>query len=155
MLKENDKTLALTLLFCYNMVGNLNITFWIDMNPFDYVTAINDNKLPLIVDDVTEKGYNPFMTNRSLSYFSDTVAVANAMNQYHYLDHKLQFDFLINIVRKRKRFSKWIKPESVTDLEAVKEYYGYSNEKAKQAMSLLSTDQLTAINKRIYKGGRK
>lgn len=125
------------------------------MNPFDYVTAINDNKLPLIVDDVTEKGYNPFMTNRSLSYFSDTVAVANAMNQYHHLDHKLQFDFLINIVRKRKRFSKWIKPESVTDLEAVKEYYGYSNEKAKQAMSLLSTDQLTAINKRIYKGGRK
>ena len=77
------------------------------------------------------------------------------MNQYHILDKKLQFDFLINIVRKRKRFSKWIKPEVVTDLEVVKEYYGYSNEKAKQALSVLSTEDLTELSKRMYKGGRK
>lgn len=125
------------------------------MNPFEYVTAINYTKTNMIVDEETEKGYLPYMSNRSLSYFQDTVAVANAMNQYHILDKKLQFDFLINIVRKRKRFSKWIKPEVVTDLEVVKEYYGYSNEKAKQALSVLSAEDLTELSRRMYKGGRK
>jgi len=125
------------------------------MNPFEYVTAINYTKTNMIVDEETEKDYLPYMSNRSLSYFQDTVAVANAMNQYHILDKKLQFDFLINIVRKRKRFSKWIKPEVVTDLEVVKEYYGYSNEKAKQALSVLSAEDLTELSKRMYKGGRK
>jgi|TARA_R110000772_G_scaffold1586_3_gene5471 hypothetical protein len=125
------------------------------MSPFEYVTAINYSKQNMIVDDETEKGYLPYMTNRSLSYFQDTVAVANAMNQYHILEKKLQFDFLINIVRKRKRFSKWIKPEVVTDLEVVKEYYGYSNEKAKQALSVLSTENLTEMKKRIHKGGTR
>jgi hypothetical protein len=125
------------------------------MNPFEYVTAINYTKTNMIVDEETEKDYLPYMSNRSLSYFQDTVAVANAMNQYHILDKKLQFDFLINIVRKRKRFSKWIKPEVVTDLEVVKEYYGYSNEKAKQALSVLSTEDLTELSRRMYKGGRK
>lgn len=124
-------------------------------SPFDYVTAINYSKTKMIVDEETEKGYLPYMANRSLSYFQDTVAVANAMNQYHILDKKLQFDFLINIVRKRKRFSKWIKPEVVTDLEVVKEYYGYSNEKAKQALSVLSTEDVTKLKLRIYKGGRR
>ena len=75
------------------------------MSPFEYVTAINYSKQNMIVDDETEKGYLPYMTNRSLSYFQDTVAVANAMNQYHILEKKLQFDFLINIVRKKKRCS--------------------------------------------------
>jgi hypothetical protein len=125
------------------------------MSPFEYVTAINYSKQNMIVDDETEKGYLPYMSNRSLSYFQDTVAVANAMNQYHILEKKLQFDFLINIVRKRKRFSKWIKPEVVTDLEVVKEYYGYSNEKAKQALSVLSTENLTEMKKRIHKGGTR
>lgn len=125
------------------------------MNPFDYVTAINYTKENLITDDITEKGYSPFMTNRSLSYFHDTVAAANAMNQYYLIDNKLQFDFLINIVRKRKRFSKWIKPEVVSDLDAVKEYYGYSNEKAKSALAVLSTENIEVIRKRIDKGGRK
>ena len=124
-------------------------------SPFDYVTAINYSKSKMIVDEETERGYLPYMTNRSLSYFQDTVAVANAMNQYHILEKKLQFDFLINIVRKRKRFSKWIKPEIVTDLEVVKEYYGYSNEKAKQALSVLSTENLTEMKKRIHKGGTR
>ena len=125
------------------------------MSPFDYVTAINYSKKNLIVDEETEKAYLPYMVNRSLSYFQDTVAVANVMNQYHILDKKLQFDFLINIVRKRKRFSKWIKPEIVTDLEVVKEYYGYSNEKAKQALSVLSAEDITELSIRMYKGGRK
>lgn len=125
------------------------------MNPFDYVTAINYTKENLIVDDLTEKSYAPYMTNRSLSYFQDTVAASNVMNQYHHLDKKLQFDFLINIIRKRKRFSKWIKPETIDDLEAVKEYYGYSNDKAKNVLSLLSTDQLVIIKRRIHKGGKQ
>jgi len=124
-------------------------------SPFDYVTAINYSKKNMIVDEESEKAYLPYMTNRSLSYFQDTVAVANAMNQNHILDNKLQFDFLINIVRKRKRFSKWIKPEIVSDLDVVKEYYGYSNDKAKQALTILSSDNLNDIRIRISKGGRK
>lgn len=125
------------------------------MNPFDFVTAINDTKKDVMVDDLAEKDYAPFLTNRSLSYFRDTVLIANTMNHYHHIDNRLQFDFLINIVRKRKRFSKWIKPEVVSDLEVVKEYYGYSNEKAKQVLSLLTTDQLNVLKTRTAKGGRK
>jgi len=125
------------------------------MNPFDFLNAINTTKENLIVDDITEKQYVPFVVNRSLSYFADTVHFANAMNQYHHLDKNLQFQFLINIVRKRKRFSKWDKPTKVDDLEAVKEYYGYSNEKARQIISLLSSDQITIIKKKVNKGGRK
>jgi hypothetical protein len=125
------------------------------MNPFDYVTAITYTKKNMIVDDETESAYQPYMVNRSLSYFQDTVAVANAMNSQYMLDNKLQFDFLINIVRKRKRFSKWLKPEIVDDLEVVKEYYGYSNEKAKQVLSLLTTQNIQHLRIRINKGGRK
>jgi len=125
------------------------------MNIFDYVTSINSSKKNLIVDDQTEKAYDPFMTNHSLSYFSDTVQAANVMNQYYELDKKLQYDFLLNIVRKRKRFSKWNKPEKIEDLEVVKEYYGYSNEKAKSILPLLSDEQVEIIKQRIYKGGRK
>ena len=125
------------------------------MNPFDYVTAINETKKDIMDDDIKEKVYNAYIVNRSLSYFSDTVAVANEMNKYHFLDKKLQFHFLLNIVRKRKRFSKWIKSEAVSDVEAVKEYYDYSNEKAKSVLSLLSPDQIKEIKKRINKGGRK
>lgn len=126
------------------------------MNPFDYVNAINVNKQDIMADDKDkEKGYNSYMVNRSLSYFQDTVVAANIMNTNHQIDSKLQFHFLLNIVRKRKRFSKWIKPEVVDDVEAVKEYYGYSNEKAKNAISLLSPEELNEIKRRISKGGRK
>jgi len=125
------------------------------MNPFDYINAINHTKKDIMLDDLNEKDYNSFLTNRSLSYFRDTVLIANEMNRHHQIDHRLQFDFLINIVRKRKRFSKWTKPEIVSDLNVVKEYYGYSNEKAKQVLTLLTTDQLTDLKSRISKGGRK
>lgn len=125
------------------------------MNPFDYVNEVNHGKKDIMVDDLTEKKYVSFMTNRSLSYFPDTVAAANLMNQYHHLDNKLQFHFLLNIVRKRKRFSKWDKPETHTDLEVVKEYYGYSNEKARSALTLLSPDDLEKIKQKVFKGGRK
>ena len=125
------------------------------MNFFDYLNSINYSKKDIMVDDIAEDEYNPFMVNRGLSYFQDTVLYANEMNKYHNLDHRLQFDFLINIVRKRKRFSKWLKPEIVDDLEIVKEYYGYSNEKAKQALFLLSKEDLQQLRIRTNKGGRK
>ena len=125
------------------------------MSPFDYLNAINYTKKDIMVDDIAEKQYNPFMVNRGLSYFQDTVLMANEMNQYAHLDSRLQFDFLINIVRKRKRFSKWNKPEVATDLDVVKEYYGYSNEKAKTVLDILTKDQLKLIKEKLYKGGTK
>jgi hypothetical protein len=124
------------------------------MSPFEYVSAICDTKENLIVDDISEKGYNPFMVNRSLSYHYDTVLLANEMNRRAFLDKKLQFDFLINTVRKKKRFAKWAKPESSDDLDVVKEYYGYSNEKARQVLPLLNGDQMGQLKQRIFKGGK-
>jgi len=125
------------------------------VKPFDYVNDINYGKKNIMVDDVAEKDYNAFIVNRALSYFNDTVLYANEMNIHHSLDAKLQYDFLINIVRKQKRWSKWIKPNEVTNLELIKEYYGYSNEKAKSVLSLLNDEQLQELKNRIYKGGKR
>ncbi len=124
------------------------------MNPFSFVTAINDNK-DIMVDDLAEKAYDSFMVNRSLSYFQDTVLFANEMNVNHHIDKRLQNDFLINMVRKRKRFSKWDKPNSNSDVEVVKEYYGYNNEKARNALTLLTSEQIDILRQKVYKGGRK
>ena len=125
------------------------------MNPFGYLNSINVSKKDIMIDDLAEKDYNSFLVNRSLSYFYDTIGVANIMNRYHQIDNKLQYHFLINIVRKRKSFSKWYKPETESDIEVVKEYYGYSNEKARQIMPLLSPVQITIIKEKVSKGGRK
>ena len=124
------------------------------MNPFSFVTAINDNK-DIMVDDLAEKAYDSFLVNRSLSYFQDTVLLANEMNINHHVDKRLQNDFLINMVRKRKRFSKWDKPNSNSDVEVVKEYYGYNNEKARNALTLLTSEQIDILRQKVYKGGRK
>ena len=124
------------------------------MNPFEYVTAINISKKDIMVDDIAEKEYNGFLINRSLSYFNDTILYANEMNRYHHLDNRLQFDFFINIIKKKKRFSKWIKPKEIENLELIKTYYGYSNEKAKSVLSLFNNEQLEELKHRIYKGGR-
>ena len=125
------------------------------MNPFTYLNSINFSKEDVMVDDVAEKGYNSFLINRSMSYFYDTVGIANVMNRYHHLDNKLQYHFLINIIRKRKRFSKWMKPETESDIEVIKQYYGYSNDKAKQVLSLLSPENIKSIKQKESKGGRK
>ena len=125
------------------------------MNPFKFTDAINYTKQDIMTDDITEKAYNSFLINRSLSYFPDTVLAANEMNRNHHIDNRLQFDFFINIIRKRKRFSKWFKAEQISDLETVKEYYGYSNEKARQVLTLLSTDQINELKTKVVKGGRK
>lgn len=125
------------------------------LGPFDFLNDLNYNKENLIVDDITEKAYLPFMINRGLSYFQDSISAANLMNQYHHLDNKLQNDFLINILRRRKRFSKWEKQTLDNDIEVVKEYYGYSNDKAKQILDLLSKEQIKIIKQKVDKGGRK
>lgn len=125
------------------------------MNPFDFVNSINYTKKDIMETPEDEKSYVPFVINRSLSYFADTVGIANEMNIKHHLDNLLQYQFLINIIRKRKRFSKWIKPEIENDIDVVKEYYGYSNEKARQILSLLAPSQIDIIRKKVNKGGRR
>ncbi len=125
------------------------------MNPFDYVNSVTYTKKDIMVDDIAEKEYAPFIVNKALGNFRDTVLYANEMNINHHLDHRLQFDFFINIIKKQKRWSKWIKSESVSDLELIKEYYGYSNEKAKSVLSLLSNEQINDLKLRIYKGGKR
>lgn len=125
------------------------------MNPFEYCNAINYTKKNIMIDDITEKTYSSYMVNRQLSYFPDTVLAANEMNRNHHIDSRLQFDFFINIIRKRKRFSKWFKPEQISDLDVVKKYYGYSNEKARQVLTLLSTDNINELKNKVARGGRK
>ena len=125
------------------------------MNHFDYLNSINLTKKDIMIDDDCEKAYNSFMVNRGLSYFQDTVIIANEINRHHQIDSKLQYQFLINMIRKRKRFSKWAKAQKESDIDAVKEYYGYSNEKARQALTLLSPDQITIIKNKVSKGGRR
>jgi len=127
------------------------------MKPFDFVNDINLGKKDIITNsdnpELAEKTYNPYLTNKSLSYFPDTVQYANMMNMNSHLDHLLQYSFLINIVRKRKRFSKWHKSNSDEDLQAVIDYYGYSVNKAKEALKILNDEQLVTIKTKLMRGG--
>ena len=125
------------------------------MNPFQYLSAINDTKQDIMGDDISEKQYNAFMVNRGLSYFYDTVLLANEMNQRAHLDNRLQFDFFINTIRKKKRFSKWMKAKEEDNIKVVKEYYGYSNEKARQALTILNDDNIEQLKAKVYKGGTR
>lgn len=125
------------------------------MNHFDYLNSINYTKQDIMIGEEAEKDYNSFMVNRGLSYFYDTAVLANIMNQYHHVDKKLQYHFFINTIRKRKRFSKWNKPETHSDIEVIKEYYGYNNEKARQVLSLLSPEKIKIIKQKVNRGGRK
>jgi hypothetical protein len=124
------------------------------LSPFDYLNSINMTKKDIMVDDQAEKEYVPFIVNRGLSYFQDTVHIANEMNKLSHLDSKLQYLFYINIISKRKRFSKWMKASENENLEVVKQYYGYSNQQAKSALSLLSQAQIDELKDRRYEGGR-
>lgn len=125
------------------------------MSPFDFLNSINSTKVNLLDKDPENiNQYNSFLINRSLSYFPDTVLISNEMNRLHHVDARLQYDFLINIVRKKKRFSKWDKPQS-TDIECIKEYYGYSDSKAKQIIGLLTSAQLQELKNKVNKGGRE
>jgi hypothetical protein len=123
-------------------------------NPFDYATAILQNKKQLIVDDITEKGYIPFMVNRSLSYHKDCIIYANEMNQRHHLGKRLQNDFLLNTIRSAKRpFAKWVKSEKSEDIDLVKLVYGLSDSKAREALRLLSGDNIKLLKEKFDIGG--
>ena len=123
------------------------------MNPFEIVKAVTHTKENLMVDVHAEKGYTPYMVNRALSFFVDTVFQANEMNKNYHLDNKLQFDYLLNNIRPRKRWSQWLKPEKIDNIDIDKEYYEFSNEKAKNALEILSVDQLEYIKQKLDIGG--
>ncbi len=125
-------------------------------NPFDYLNAINYDKTDLMTgtdnDQLAESDYQPFLINRGLSQHVDTIMYANVMNQYPNLDKKLQFDYLINIVRKKKRYAKWAKASEDFDLEAVKQYYGLNTQKASDALRVLTEKQLHLIKEKLKTG---
>ena len=124
----------------------------------DYLQAINETKKPLLDSDDTEweKKYPPFVINRCLSMFYDTVMHSNEMNGLHFLPKTMQFHYLINSIRKKKRFGgKWLSQAKLKDMDIVKEYYGFSNAKAKEALTLLTKDQIETIRNSLNKGGRK
>jgi hypothetical protein len=122
----------------------------------DWLKSINQSKVNIMDEDSSAiKDYPPYIINRCLSGTIDTLMYANEMNKNHSLDKKLQYDFFINIVRTRKRYSPWVKQEKIKELEVVKSYYGYSNEKAKQALKILSKEQITFIESKLETGGTK
>jgi hypothetical protein len=123
----------------------------------DYLPAINHTKKNLMDSDdpMWEKKYPAYMVNKVLSGFQDTVMLSNEMNRNHFLDRDMQFQFLLNSIRSKKRFTPFLKAGKIKDIECVKEYYGYSNEKAKSALDILTKEQLKLIKESLYKGGTK
>ena len=123
----------------------------------DYLPAINHTKKNLMNSDdpMWEKKYPAFMVNKVLSGFSDTIMLCNEMNRNHFLDRDMQFQFLLNSIRTKKRFTPSLRASKIKDIECVKEYYGYSNEKAKTALDILTKEQLKLIKDSLYKGGTK
>jgi len=122
----------------------------------DWLNSINFNKENLIEENTDSiKNYPPYIINRCLSGHLDCVMFANEMNKYHFLDKDLQYSFYLNSLRKKKRFSPWLRKDKVTDLECIKQYYGYSNEKASEALKILTKEQINFIKKRLDVGGTK
>ena len=122
----------------------------------DWLNSINHTKQNLIDEDpLLEKDYAPYIINRCLSGHIDSVIFSNEVNKYPNLDKKLQYDFLLNSLRKKKRFSPWFRKDQIKNLEIVKQYYGYSNEKAKQVLNILTKEQLSFIRDRLETGGKK
>jgi hypothetical protein len=121
----------------------------------DWLNSINFSKENLMEDSFNIKNYPAYIINKCLSAHIDTILYSNEMNKCHYLDKDMQYSFYINTLRKRKRFSPWIRKDKIEDLEYIKRYYGYSNEKALQALKILSKDQIKFIKNRFETGGNK
>ena len=121
----------------------------------DWLNSINFNKENLMEDPDAKKDYSPYIINRCLSGNLDCIMFVNEMNKYHFLDKDLQYSFYLNTVRKRKRFSPWLRKDKIEDLDYVKQYYGYSNEKALQVLKILSNEQINFIKQRLEIGGKK
>ena len=123
----------------------------------EYLKAINQSKEPLMdtEDKMWEKKYLPYVVNRCVYPFMDTILLVNEMNQYSGLDNKLQFHFLINSIRSKKRFAPWLKTSKIENLELIKEYFGYSDQKAKDVLNVLTDEDITSIQKKLNKGGNE
>ena len=122
----------------------------------DWLNSINFTKHDLRDDDPdVMKDYAPYIINRCLSGHLDCIMFANEMNKYSFLDKDMQYSFYLNTLRKKKRFSPWLRKDKVTDLEIIKQYYGYSNEKASQALKILTPEQISYIKQRLDTGGMK
>ena len=124
------------------------------MKPFDFINSITYKK-NIAMDSTNESSYNPFITNRALSQFVDCILLSNEMNMRHHIDNKLQYDYYINRIRPKNRFKKWDKKQDNENIELIKQYYGYNNDKASSALSILSEQQLDIIRKKLNKGGVK
>ena len=122
------------------------------MNPFDFANSITYTKQD-IMNELNEKEYAPFLVNRSLSYHQDCVLYSNEMNRRFDISHKLQYHYLLNSIRKRKRFAKWSKPVLVDDLKIVMDYYEISREKAEEYLTILNNNEIGILRKRLNKGG--
>ena len=121
----------------------------------DFLNSINDNKKNLMdEDELCERLYTPFIVNRCLSYFNETLLYANEMNRNSHLDKKMQYDYYVSSVRKRKRFSKWLKRESTSELDFIKQHFGYSDRKALEAMEILGVDGVNTLKERYSRGGK-
>jgi len=123
-------------------------------NPFDYVKNVSFDKVDIMVDEVEEKSYQPFLVNRALSYHQDSLFFVNEMNVRHSLDSRLQYSFLINTLRKRKRFSKWQKPYESKKIDTVRESYGVSTKIAKEYLELLDDKQYRDLKESMKTGGK-
>ena len=127
------------------------------MNPFDFINSVSHTKKDLITNsenpEFAEKLYQPFLVNKGLSYFPDTILYANEMNQKSTVDNKLQYHFLLNSIRPAKRFAKWVKKVESDDFDAVQQYFQYNNQKTMEILSLLSNQQISLIKRRLEKGG--
>ena len=123
----------------------------------EYLNAINFTKKNIMDSDDTMwvKKYPAFIVNKILSGFSDTIMLVNEMNRNHFIDKDMQFQFLLNSIRSKKRFSPFLRANKLKDIECVKEYYGYSNDKAKSALDILTKDQIKLIKEKLFKGGTK
>ena len=122
----------------------------------DWLNSINFTKENLIEEDPSvKKDYSPYIINRCLSGNLDCILFVNEMNKYSFLDKDMQYSFYLNTLRKKKRFSPWLRKDKVTDLEIIKQYYGYSNEKASQALKKLTPEQIKFIKQRLETGGMK
>ena len=126
------------------------------MKPFDYVTSVSYNKKNMMRDtendELAESGYQPYLSNKALSYHVDSLFHSNEMNMNHHIDNILQYEYFLNTLRPKRRFAKWVKAEDNDDLEVIKLYFGYSNKKAEQTLSILSSEQIRIIKDELFRG---
>ena len=123
----------------------------------EYLNAINFTKKNLMDSDdlLWQKKYPAFIVNKILSGFQDCIMLVNEMNRNHFVDKDMQFHFLLNSIRSKKRYSPFLRSSKLKDLDVVKEYYGYNNEKAKVALDILTKDEVKLIKEKLFKGGKK